>query len=61
MPEKTTLEISVRLDNPLMAGRIREALEKIASNIDPQNLKTLAEKSEKKGINDKIRKFKNFI
>lgn len=38
-----------------------EALSVLAANLSAQNLVLLAKKSSKKGINEKIQQFKNFI
>ena len=57
---KKTVEIS-KFSNPIDAEKRRKFLESIEKNTDTDVLEILANAASKKGANDKVRKFKNFL
>ena len=55
--------INITETNPMLpeADKKAAAVEKIANNLDLDALEILARKSAKKGMSDKVRKFKNLM
>lgn len=59
MAQKIT--ITINKGDSVDAQLAQLALQQLANNITLDNLETLAEKSHKPGINDRIKKFKSLI
>jgi hypothetical protein len=56
-----TISINVKEMNPIIAQEKAKLAEQIVNNMSFEALKILAEKSEKKGMSEKLIKFKNMI
>lgn len=52
------VEIEIEESNPAALGAIKSALQKIAKNFNKDNLKYIADLSEKKDVNEKFEKLK---